>query len=69
MTLWLLGFINEVTLPLPEERIVSGESCGQIIQFEHIFSIVSPVSGRVLKVNEELSPLPNEIIIDPLNRG
>jgi glycine cleavage system H protein len=64
-----LGAIDEVILPLPGEKIIRGTSCGQVIQFEHIFSIVSPVSGQVIKINKELAAFPNELTLDPLNKG
>ena len=64
-----LGSIDNVILPLPGEKITKGASCGQIIQFEHIFSIVSPLSGWVMKVNQELTNFPNKVILDPLNKG
>lgn len=64
-----LGSIDEIILPLPGEKITRGASCGQIIQYEHIFSIVSPLSGRVMAVNKNLSSFPNKLILDPLNKG
>jgi len=64
-----LGTIDEVVLPLPDEKIVRGASCGQIIQFEHIFSIVSPLTGRVISVNRELANFPDKLVFDPLNQG
>jgi len=65
----ILGTIDEVVLPLPGEKIVRGASCGQIIQFEHIFSIVSPLSGRVESVNSEIANFPDALVLDPLNQG
>ncbi len=65
----ILGSIDEVVLPLPGEKIKRGANCGQIIQFEHIFSIVSPLSGQVIKINKELANFPNKLILDPLNKG
>jgi len=64
-----LGSIDSVILPLPGERIRRGSYCGQIIQFEHIFSIVSPLSGEVLKVNKTLASFPNKLTLDPLKKG
>ncbi len=64
-----LGTIDEIVLPLEGEKIVRGASCGQIIQFEHIFSIVSPLSGKVVSVNKELANFPDKLILDPLNQG
>lgn len=63
------GAIDEVIMPLPGGKVKRGASCGQVIQFEHIFSIVSPVSGEVLEINEELIKFPNQLTIDPLNKG
>ena len=63
------GAIDEVILPLPGEKVKRGASCGQVIQFEHIFSIVSPVSGRIIEINDELTKFPNQLTLDPLNKG
>jgi glycine cleavage system H protein len=63
------GAIDEVILPLPGEKVKRGASCGQVIQFEHIFSIVSPVSGLVIEINDELTKFPNQLTLDPLNKG
>ena len=64
-----LGSIDEIVLPNIDEKINRGESLGQIIQFEHTFSIVSPISGIVSKINNELLNFPNELILDPLYNG
>ncbi len=64
-----LGSIDEIILPKENDYLERGASCGQIIQFEHIFSIVSPVSGTVKAVNRGLERFPNKIILDPLKSG
>lgn len=64
-----MGAIDEVILPSPAEKITRDFSCGQIIQFKHIFSLVSPISGKVLKTNTELVSIPNQVTLDPLNKG
>jgi glycine cleavage system H protein len=64
-----LGTIDEVVLPLPGDKIVRGGSCGQIIQFEHIFSIVSPLTGRVVLVNQEIANFPDKMVLAPLTQG
>lgn len=64
-----LGTVDEIVMPIPGEKIMRGASCGQIIQFEHIFSIVSPLSGRVTSVNNELANFPDKLVLDPLNQG
>lgn len=63
------GAIDQVILPLPGEKVKRGASCGQVIQFEHIFSIVSPVSGQVIEINDELTKFPNQLTLDPLDKG
>jgi glycine cleavage system H protein len=64
-----LGTVDEIAMPLPGEKITRGTSCGQVIQFEHIFSIVSPLSGSVVSVNNELANFPDKLVLDPLNQG
>ncbi|MDW7678924.1 MAG: glycine cleavage system protein H [bacterium] len=64
-----LGSIDEIVMPLPGEKITRGASCGQIIQFEHIFSIVSPLSGLVVSINNDLRKFPNKLVLDPINQG
>ncbi len=64
-----LGSIDEIILPLPGETVKRSASCGQLLQFENIFSIVSPISGRVVEINNELAKFPNQLTLDPLNKG
>jgi glycine cleavage system H lipoate-binding protein len=64
-----LGYIDNVILPLAGEKINRNASCGQFVQFEHIFSVVSPISGQVIETNKELTGFPNELTLDPLNKG
>lgn len=64
-----LGHIDEVILPAVGDNIHRSNSCGQIIQFEHIFSVVSPISGEVIKTNGDLAGFPNKLTLDPLNKG
>jgi len=64
-----LGGIDEVILPSAGEKIKRSSSCGQVIQFEHVFTIVSPVTGQVIEVNNEIAKFPNQLTLDPLNKG
>jgi glycine cleavage system H protein len=64
-----LGSIDEVILPLVGEKIQKDGNCGQIIQFEQVFSIVSPVSGKIINVNNDLIDFPNKLTLDPLHQG
>lgn len=64
-----LGTVDEIVLPLPGEKIFRGASCGQIVQFEHVFSIVSPLTAQVVAVNRDLANFPDKAILDPLKQG
>lgn len=65
----LLGSIDDVCLPKAGQRIRRGEWCCQVIQRARAFSILSPVSGRVLEANEELHGFPDRLILDSLGGG
>ncbi len=65
----VLGSIDDVSLPAPNDRIRRGESCAQIIQGPRAFSIWSPVSGRVMDTNEELYGFPDKLILDSMGGG
>jgi glycine cleavage system H protein len=65
----ILGKVNVIVLPLPGRRCHRGENLCSIIQEDGILRIVSPVSGSVLSVNQQLKEEPNPIIQDPLGDG
>jgi glycine cleavage system H protein len=65
----VLGSIDAISLPIPGQQIRRGESCCQVIQGSRAFSILSPVSGRIIEVNESLENFPDKVILDSLGKG
>ena len=60
-----LGDIVFVELPELGEEIAAGESMGVIESVKAVATLFSPVSGRVLEVNEELEEAPELLNEDP----
>jgi glycine cleavage system H protein len=65
----VLGSIDAISLPSHGQRIRRGESCCQVIQQSRAFSILSPVSGRIVEINEDLEDFPDKVILDSLGKG
>ncbi len=65
----VLGSIDAISLPLPGQRIRRGENCCQVIQGSRAFSILSPISGRIVEINEDLENFPDKVILDSLGKG
>ena len=65
----VLGSVDDISLTSPGQRIERGKSCCQIIQGARAFSILSPVSGRIVEINEELNAFPDKLILDSLGGG
>lgn len=60
-----LGDIVFVELPEIGEEVATGESLGVIESVKAVATLFSPVSGRVLEVNEELEEAPELLNEDP----
>lgn len=69
VTAVVLGSIDRIKLPKINETIFKDACCGEVFRGEHKFSISSPVGGRVKSVNVELEKKPNQLTLDPLNKG
>ncbi len=65
----MLGSVDAVVLPKPDEKVVRNLSFGEIIQEERCFSIMSPLSGQVRAVNPELSDSPGMLAVNPMADG
>ena len=65
----VFGRIDKVSLPGPGAEIKRSESCCQIVQEDREFSILSPISGYVAQVNDELDEFPDKLVIDSLRGG
>lgn len=69
VTAVVLGTIDRIEFPVINEKIFKDARCGEVFRGEHKFTISSPVNGRVTSVNIELEERPNQLTLDPLNKG
>ena len=60
-----LGDIVFVNLPQPGDEVHAGQSLGDVESVKAVSEILSPVSGTVSAVNEELLDAPEQINSDP----
>lgn len=64
-----LGDIVYINLPEIDTDVIMNSEIGEIESTKTTSSIISPISGRVLEVNEELVDSPELINEDPYNKG
>ena len=64
-----LGDIVYVDLPEVDTDVEANSEIGEIESTKATSSIISPVSGRVTEVNEDLSESPEVINEDPYGKG
>ena len=64
-----LGDIVYVDLPEPDTDVESNSEIGEIESTKATSSIISPVNGRIVKVNEDLWESPELINDDPYGKG
>ncbi|MBM4140756.1 MAG: glycine cleavage system protein GcvH [Nitrospira sp.] len=64
-----LGDIVYIDLPEVDINIEVNSEIGEIESTKATSSIISPVSGRVIEVNEELSGAPEIVNEDPYGKG
>jgi len=60
-----LGYVVFVNLPEAGDEVVAGESFGDVESVKAVSDLVSPVSGIVQAVNEELIDAPEMLNSDP----
>ena len=60
-----LGDVVFVNLPQVGDEVVAGESFGDVESVKAVSDLISPVSGVVLEVNEELDDSPENLNSDP----
>ena len=63
------GDIVFVDLPEEEDDVAQGEVCGKIQSRKWIGKLVSPVSGEIIEINEELEDDTSLINTDPYGEG
>jgi glycine cleavage system H protein len=64
-----LGDIVYVDLPELDTEVEANSEIGEIESTKATSSIISPVSGRVIEVNEDLSESPEALNDDPYGKG
>ncbi len=64
-----IGDIVDIDLPETEIFIEADSELAEIESTKTTFSVISPVSGTVLEVNEDLPETPEIINEDPYGRG
>ena len=65
----LLGSVTGVTLPSEGESVDAETSVGEIEAADATEELISPVSGTVIEVNEELQDSPSVINDEPYGDG
>ncbi len=64
-----LGDIVYIDLPELEDDVDANSEISEIESTKATSAVISPVSGKILKVNEELSESPEVINEDPYGKG
>ena len=63
------GETTYVDLPFEGDEVSQGETCGKIQSAKWVGKFVSPVSGEITQVNEELEDEPTLINTNPYDKG
>ena len=64
-----LGDIVYVDLPEEEDEVEAGEEVAEVESTKATSSVISPVSGTVIEVNEDIEDSPDTINEDPYGDG
>jgi glycine cleavage system H protein len=64
-----LGDIVYIDLPEVDDEVEANSEISEIESTKATSAVISPVSGKILKVNEELSESPEVINEDPYGKG
>jgi glycine cleavage system H protein len=64
-----LGDIVYIDLPEVDNTTDAGTEMSEIESTKATSTVIAPVSGRIVKVNEELSDVPEIINEDPYGKG
>jgi glycine cleavage system H protein len=63
------GETTYVDLPFEGDDVEQGETCGKIQSAKWVGKFVTPISGEILQVNEELEDEPTLINTSPYDKG
>ena len=61
-----LGDLVFINLPAVDDEVKAGEAFCDVESVKAVSDVMSPVSGKVLEVNEELESAPETINSDPM---
>ncbi len=64
-----LGDITYVETPQVDDEVQAGDECGSLESVKAVSDLISPVSGKVIAVNEALENAPEIINQDPYGEG
>ncbi|NPA52946.1 MAG: glycine cleavage system protein GcvH [Aquificae bacterium] len=64
-----LGDVVFVELPEPEKEVEAGEKVASVESIKAVVDVFSPLTGKILSVNEELKEEPSLINTDPYGDG
>lgn len=64
-----LGDIVYIDIPNPKAEVKKGESFGTIEAVKTVAELLSPVSGKIIEVNNSLNDAPETVNSDPYNAG
>jgi glycine cleavage system H protein len=64
-----LGEVVYVDLPAEGDEVVAGETFGEIESVKSVSELFAPVSGEIVKVNEELEDAPEAVNEDCYGEG
>lgn len=64
-----LGDVVYVDLPEVDDEVEAGSECGSIESVKSTSEILSPVSGKVVAINEDLEDAPETVNAEPFGKG
>ena len=64
-----LGDVVFVQLPSVGAAVTAGGSLGEVESTKSVSDVYSPVTGRVVEVNQDLAEAPNRLNDDPYGEG
>ena len=64
-----LGDVVFVLAPKIGETVAAGQVCGEIESTKAVSEIVSPATGTVVEINEQLADVPDLVGSDPYGAG
>jgi glycine cleavage system H protein len=64
-----LGDVVFVDLPEVGDTVTADETCGEVESTKSVSDVISPVSGEIVTVNDDIVDAPDSINSDPYGEG